>query len=193
MVERAAHVARGRGSLRGDQPQASRPGANCRAVSRTEKPSRGRARAPGSLSAEWGFTTHGHPLFWQIPQDVWENTALEMGRRSTSGRPRGNPRLVRGVQPPWLSPYNLGRRRGSRNRPKPGAPELIHLRLFEPSEANEALLGDPPEPTSDEMDELMCHLLDIRRQRQRWQRYVKRYQPWRRVPRSREWPPRRSQ
>jgi hypothetical protein len=92
-------------------------------------------------------------------------------------RPRGNPLLRKGVQPPWLKPYNTGRKRGSKNRPKPKEPELIELRFLELTPADEALMAAPPTP--EETEELICHFRDIRRQRDRWLRYVRRYQPWR--------------
>jgi hypothetical protein len=92
-------------------------------------------------------------------------------------RPRGNPRLEKGVQPYWLTPYNTGRKKGSRNKPRPPLPELIELRSPEVTDADLALLEDPP--TAEEIDELLCHFLDIRRQRERRLKYLKRYQPWR--------------
>jgi hypothetical protein len=45
------------------------------------------------------------------------------------------------------------------------------------TEADEALLENPP--TLEEAEELVCHLLDIRRQKERRRRYLRRYQPWR--------------
>jgi hypothetical protein len=92
-------------------------------------------------------------------------------------RPPGNPLLRRGVQPPWLKPFNKGRKPGSRNKPRPPLPELIELRLLEVTEADVALLEDPLR--AEELAELTCHLLDIRRQRPRWLKHVRRYQPWR--------------
>jgi hypothetical protein len=92
-------------------------------------------------------------------------------------RPRGNPLLRKGVQPPWLKPYNTGRKRGSRNRPKPKEPELIQLRVLEVTPEDEVLMAAPATP--EETEELACHLRDIRRQRKRWLKYLRRYQPWR--------------
>lgn len=92
-------------------------------------------------------------------------------------------------QPCWLAPFNKGRRKGSRNKPKPVEPKLICLRFFEPSSQDEELLAAPL--SQDETEELMCHLLAIRRQRQRWLRYVKRYQPWRALVRARMVNPRK--
>jgi hypothetical protein len=92
-------------------------------------------------------------------------------------RPPGNPLLRKGVQPHWLKPFNKGRKPGSRNKPRPPLPELIELRFLELTPADEALMADPP--TSEEMEELTCHLRDIRRQRDRRLKYLRRYQPWR--------------
>jgi hypothetical protein len=92
-------------------------------------------------------------------------------------RPRGNPRLQKGVQPCWLGPYNTGRRKGSKNKPRPKPPALIELRLLDLTAADADLLSSPP--TTEEADELICHLLDIRRQEDRRRRHLRRYQPWR--------------
>ena len=92
-------------------------------------------------------------------------------------RPPGNPLLRKGVQPPWLEPFNKGRKKGSRNKPRPKEPELIELRFLELTPSDEALMASPPTP--EETEELICHFRDIRRQRDRWLKYVRRYQPWR--------------
>jgi hypothetical protein len=92
-------------------------------------------------------------------------------------RPPGNPLLQKGVQPPWLRPYNTGRKKGSKNKPRPKEPELIELRFLNLTAADADLLSSPPTP--EETEELTCHLLDIRRQRDRRLKYLRRYQPWR--------------
>jgi hypothetical protein len=112
-------------------------------------------------------------LLWFLPNEV----VLGVFSPFVEKRPPGNPLLRKGVQPPWLKPFNRGRKPGSRNKPRPPLPELIELRSLKLTEADEALLED--RPTLEEAEELTCHLLDIRRQRPRWVKYVRRYQPWR--------------
>jgi hypothetical protein len=84
--------------------------------------------------------------------------------------------LQKGVQPYWLRPYNTGRRKGSRNKPRPKPPALIELRPLELTPADEALMEAPA--TAEELAELGCHFRDIRRQKDRRRRHLRRYQPW---------------
>jgi hypothetical protein len=97
--------------------------------------------------------------------------------RIVEKRPRGNPLLKKGVQPWWLRSFNTGRKKGSRNKPRPPLPELIELRSLNLTAADAELLSYRTTP--EESEELVCHLLDIRRQKDRRRRHLQRYQPWR--------------